>query len=86
MNIHPKTSASAIGGSLGLLIVTVLGSFHGIHLTAAADAAIPMFLSTLGAWLAPSPTDPPIPVASVPVSAPAPPRPTPPAPPVSPAP
>lgn len=56
-NIHPKTSASALGGALGFLIVAVLDSLHGVNLSTAASAAIPTFLSTLGAYVAPSPTD-----------------------------
>ena len=68
MTIHPKTSAAAVGGSLGVVIVSVLGSIHGIHLSAEANAAIPTFLSTLGAWLAPgsdpAPAPAPVPPAA----------------------
>lgn len=59
--IHPKTSASALGGALGLLLVSVLDSIHGIGLGTAATAAIPAFLSTLGAFLSPAAEDPPVP-------------------------
>ena len=45
MTLHPKTSAAAVGGSLGVVIVSVLGSIHGIHLSPEANAAIPTFLS-----------------------------------------
>lgn len=55
MTIHPKTSGAALGSSLGIVIVIVLDSIHGVHLAAGADAAIPGFLSTLGAFLFPSP-------------------------------
>lgn len=58
MPIHPKTSAAALGGALGLLIVAVLGSIHGVSLSAEANAAIPAFLSALGSWLSPSPDTP----------------------------
>ena len=50
---HPKTSAAAVGGALGTVIVSVLASINGVHLSAEANAAIPAFLSALGAWLAP---------------------------------
>jgi hypothetical protein len=72
MTLHPKTSAAAVGGALGVVIVSVLGSIHGIHLSPEANAAIPTFLSTLGSWLTPSgdvpvpvvvPRPPPVPVA-----------------------
>lgn len=53
-SIHPKTGGAAIGGALGTVIVTILGSFHGINLSDAANGAIPAFLATLGAWLFPS--------------------------------
>jgi hypothetical protein len=69
-NIHPKTSAAALGGSGGFLIVAILGSVHGVHLSPAADAAIPTFLSTLGAYLAPSPDAPDPVVVAEPAPAP----------------
>lgn len=50
---HPKVGGAAVGGALGTLIASVLASIHGVDLTAAAYAAIPTFLGTLGAWLAP---------------------------------
>jgi hypothetical protein len=53
VNIHPKTSAAAIGASLGVVIVGVLESIHGVHLTGELTAAIPALLSSLGSWLAP---------------------------------
>lgn len=56
MNIHPKTALASVFGSLGVLIVAVLASIHGVHLSAEANAAIPAFLAAFGAWLAPSPT------------------------------
>jgi hypothetical protein len=55
VTIHPKTSGAALGSALGLVIVLALSSFHGIHLAPGLDAAIPGFLSTLGAFLIPSP-------------------------------
>jgi hypothetical protein len=62
MNIHPKTSGAALGSALGILIVSVLGSIHGIHLTAAADAAIPSFLGALWSYLTPAPETTKVPV------------------------
>lgn len=58
MMIHPKTSGAALGGSLGLVIVSVLASVHGVHLTAEANAAIPTFLGTAGAFFVPGPDAP----------------------------
>lgn len=58
LTIHPKTSAAALGGSAGIVLVAVLGSIHGVHLSPEANAAIPTFLATLGAFLSPSPADP----------------------------
>lgn len=55
MTIHPKTSAAALGGALGLVVVGVVDSLHGVTLAPELSAAIPTFLSTLGAFLAPSP-------------------------------
>lgn len=55
MTIHPKTGGAALGSALGLVIVGVLGSIHGVHLTDVANGAIPAFLSTLGAFLFPAP-------------------------------
>jgi hypothetical protein len=80
MTIHPKTSASALGGALGLLLVSVLDSIHGINLSTAATAAIPAFLSTLGAFLSPSadgtatPTNPPQPAVAAAQAPPQPPQ------------
>lgn len=68
--IHPKTGGAALGGSLGLVIVSVLASVHGVHLTPEANAAIPTFLSTLGAFLAPTANDPAPVVVPAPVSPP----------------
>jgi hypothetical protein len=76
MNIHPKATGAGLGGALGVLIAAVLHSISGVHLTAEAYAAIPTFLSTVFAYLAPSsqtvpvvvqmkPHDPP-PVAATP--------------------
>lgn len=59
--IHPKTSGAALGGSLGVLIAAILHSISGVHLSPEAYAAIPTFLSTLGAYLAPGATPPPPP-------------------------
>lgn len=55
MTIHPKTGGAALGSALGLVIVGVLGSINGVHLTDVANGAIPAFLSTLGAFLFPAP-------------------------------
>lgn len=55
MTIHPKTGGAALGAALGTVIVVVLSSIHGVHLASGADAAIPAFLSTLGAFLFPAP-------------------------------
>jgi hypothetical protein len=71
MTIHPKTNGAALGAALGFAIVSVLASIHGVHLTADANAAIPAFLSTLGAFLMPSPD----PVTVVSGNAPSPPPP-----------
>jgi hypothetical protein len=60
MNIHPKTSGAAVGFALGTVIVSVLASFHSIHLTPEAAGAIPGGLATLGAWLVPGPDTPPV--------------------------
>lgn len=73
MNIHPKTSGAAVGSSLGVLIVAVLGSIHGVHLTASADGAIPAFLGILGAWLVPAGDTATTPAAPQRASAPVPP-------------
>ena len=77
MNIHPRTGAAAVGGALGVVIVSVLASINGIHLTPEANAAIPSFLALLGSWLSPdpdpAPPPPPAPIAPV---APVPPSPT----------
>lgn len=54
--IHPKTSGAALGGALGVVITGVLHSIHGVHLAPELDAAIPAFLSTLLAYLSPSPS------------------------------
>lgn len=55
MPIHPKVSGAAVGAALGVLIVAIIHSIPGVHLAAEADAAIPSFLSLLGAWLIPGP-------------------------------
>ena len=73
--IHPKTSGAAVGVALGALIVTILGSIHGVHLTAADNAAIPSFLGIFVSWLVPATTPAPV--------APKPPAPIPPAAPVA---
>jgi len=79
VNIHPKTSAAGLGGSLGVLIVSVLATIHGVHLGAAAQAAIPTFLSTVFAYFAPAQQTVPIVVQTQPH----PPAPAPPAAPVA---
>lgn len=70
MNIHPKTSGAGLGVALGVLIVSILGSIHGVHLTPAANAAIPSFLGIVWSYLTPSPapvvTPPTPPVVTVP--------------------
>lgn len=90
MGLHPKTSAAVVGGSLGVVIVSVLSSIHGIHLSPEANAAIPTFLSAIGSWFTPA-NDAPIVVTPPPAPAPTPQPPapvvvTPPAPPAPPAP
>lgn len=55
--IHPKTALAAVLSSLGVVIVAVLASIHGVHLSAEANAAIPAFLGVLGAYLGPSPSN-----------------------------
>ena len=66
MIFHPKTSGAAVGGALGTLIVSVLGSIHGVNLSDAANAAIPAFLAALGAWFVPAPDSPPDPAPAAP--------------------
>lgn len=58
MTFHPKTSGAAVGASLGTVIVSILASIHGIHLTPEANAAIPTFLALLGSFLVEDPPDP----------------------------
>ena len=85
MTLHPKTSAAAVGGSLGVVIVSVLGSIHGMNLSPEANAAIPAFLSALGSWLTSDPTPTPVvvtPAQPTPVVAPPAPPTLPPPPPV----
>lgn len=55
MTVYPKATLAAVGGTLGVLIAAVLASIHGLGLAPPVYAAIPAFLSTLGAWLAPNP-------------------------------
>ena len=65
LTIHPKTSGAALGTALGILIVAVLDSIHGISLAPELPAAISGFLATLGAFLAPGDvTVPPAAVAA----------------------
>lgn len=71
MGLHPKTSAAVVGGSLGVVIVSVLSSIHGIHLSPEANAAIPTFLSAIGSWFTPA-NDAPIVVTPPPTPAPPP--------------
>lgn len=72
MNIHPKTSGAGVGVAFGVLIVAILASIHGVHLTPEANAAIPSFLGITLSWLTPSspnvspPT--PVPVVLAPVA------------------
>lgn len=56
--IHAKTAGASLGAAAGLLIVSILGSIHGVHLTPEANAAIPSFLAALTSWLVPSATAP----------------------------
>jgi hypothetical protein len=58
MTIHPKTSGAALGAALGVLIVSVLQSINGVHLSTELPGAITGFLSILGAFLAPAGTPP----------------------------
>lgn len=58
LSVHPKTGGAAVGVALGSLIVAVLNSIHGVHLTDQAAAAIPSFLSLIGAWIVPAPETP----------------------------
>lgn len=69
MIIHPKAAGTALGSSLGVLIVAILHSFHGVSLAPEANAAIPGFLATLGAFLVPASS---LPAPSSPPSAAAP--------------
>lgn len=86
MGLHPKTSAAAVGGAFGVVIVSVLGSIHGVHLSPDANAAIPAFLAALGSWLTPANDAPIVVTPPPPAPAPQPPAPVVVAPPAPPAP
>jgi len=53
--IHPKAGGAALGGTVGVLVVAIIDSFHGVHLDPALPAAISAFTAALGAFLAPGP-------------------------------
>lgn len=65
MNVHPKTSGAAVGSALGVLIVAILTSIHGVHLSTELPAAITGFLAIFGAWIAPGAPAPTVPVTPV---------------------
>lgn len=52
LTLHPKTAAAGISGSLGVLVVWILGLAH-VTVDPVVAAAIVGVLASFGAWLAP---------------------------------
>ncbi len=52
LDIHPKTAAAGISGSLGILIVWILG-LANVTVDPVVAGALVAVLSGFGAWLAP---------------------------------
>lgn len=58
-NIHPKTAGAGLGAAIGTILVSILASIHGVHLSSADNGGIVAALSVILAWFAPaSPTVP----------------------------
>lgn len=58
--IHPKTTGAGLGAAIGTVIVSVLGSIHGVHLSAADNGGIVAALSVVLAYFAPAGTTTPV--------------------------
>ncbi len=56
--IHPKTAGAAIGSALGVLLLAIVQTLHGVHLPQGVTDAIAAFLPIVGAYLAPAPDTP----------------------------
>lgn len=52
LNIHPKVAGATISGSLGILVVWLLGQAH-VTVGTTVAAAIVAVLAAVGGWLAP---------------------------------
>lgn len=70
MPIHPKTAGASIGGALGTILVNILNSIHGVHLSPSVGGGIAAFLAIALAWLTPSPASAPAPVVAAPAPTP----------------
>ena len=52
LNLHPKTAAAGVSGSLGVIVVWLLGLAH-VAVDPVVAAALASSLAAFGAWLAP---------------------------------
>lgn len=52
LNFHPKAAGAGIGGSLGIIVVWMLGLAH-VQVDPVVGGAIATTLGTFAAWLAP---------------------------------
>lgn len=52
LDLHPKTAATGLGGSAGLVVIWVLGLAH-VTVDPVVAGAIVVTLAGFGAWLAP---------------------------------